>query len=680
MPRAGRRRIAQGRDGRRYATQPFRSDSGARGGPGFGTGAAPAMTDPLPPSPRHRHDIDGLRAIAIVPVVLNHLGLRGVWGGYVGVDVFFVISGFLITGNIAAGTRAGRHSIADFYRRRVLRIFPALFAMLAVIWAVALAVMLPAELARHGRAMLGATWFASNWLFNAEAGYFEPAARLKPLLHTWSLAIEEQFYILWPLLLPPLIRRAPRLVLPITALVIAGSLAVSILTTRSDPQAAYYLLPARAWELGMGAFVALLPPPALPRLLREALALCGLGAILGAVHWLTEASPFPGWLALWPCGGAALLILTGREGTWVARVLSTAPFTAIGRVSYSLYLWHWPVIVFAGIGLFLAPTPAVIVAELAVMLALAAGSTRWIERPFRHGAWPVRRVLAAGAIAMAGSSGLALTVILGQGLPGRFTPAQQAVAAYAAFDGDGAYRRGTCFAVGQRMVFAASRCLATPAPAAHPLPDLLVLGDSHAAHLWPGLARHRDRFNVLQATHTGCRPLLYPAPGDACQAMMRAMLGPWLASHRPALVLLAARWQPGDLPLLQSTLADPVVRAADPVVIGPVPQYPAGLPRLLVMADARQAPDLPARSRDPQVAETDLALRRLTARMGVRYVSMADLLCNGSTCETWAAPGVPLQFDYGHFTVAGSALAADRLLSQIAPPHQAGALAKAPSW
>lgn len=628
---------------------------------------ASAMTNPVPSSSRHRQDIDGLRAIAIVPVVLNHMGLRGVWGGYVGVDVFFVISGFLITGNIAEGARAGRHSIADFYRRRILRIFPALFAMLTVSWAVALAVMLPAELARHGRAMLGATWFASNWLFNAEAGYFEPAARLKPLLHTWSLAIEEQYYILWPLLLPPLIRRAPRAVLPITALVIAGSLTLSILGTRSDPQGAYYLLPARAWELGMGAFVALLPPPALPRLLREALAVCGLGAILGAAHWLTEASAFPGWLALWPCGGAALLILTGRQGTWVARLLSTAPFTAIGRISYSLYLWHWPVIVFAGIGLFLAPTPAVMAAELAAMLALAAGSTRWIERPFRHGSWPVRRVLTGGAIAMAGSSALALVLIISHGLPARFTPAQRAVAAWAAFDGDAAYRRGTCFAVGPRMAFAAGTCLATPTPAAHPLPDLLVLGDSHAAHLWPGLARHRDRFDVLQATHTGCRPLLYPAPGDACQALMRAMLGPWLATHRPALVLLAARWQPGDLPLLEHTLADPVVRAADPVVVGPVPQYPAGLPRLLVMADARPAPDLPARSRDPQVDETDRALRLLTARMGVRYVSMINLLCRGATCQTWAAPGVPMQFDYGHFTTAGSAVAADRLLARIAP-------------
>eukprot|EP01037_Dinobryon_pediforme_P011235 gene11235-11320_t len=657
--------------------------------PAQGTGTAPAsvtlrphsgadrhdpdMTAETIPPHRYRRDIDGLRALAIVPVVANHMGLRGLWGGYVGVDIFFVISGFLITGNIVGEARAGRHSIADFYRRRVLRIFPALFVLLAVCTLIAGVIMLPNELVRYARSLLAATVFGSNLLFFDETGYFEPAARLKPLLHTWSLAIEEQFYILWPLIIAPLARHRARWVLPLTGAVIALSLAVSIWLVGADPSAAYYLLPSRAWELGLGALVAILPPPALPRLGREVLAWAGLGAIVVAIRTFTEASPFPGALALLPCGGAALLILTGGGDTTVARLLGTAPCVAIGRISYSLYLWHWPVIVFGSIALFAPHTPAVLATEALVMAGLATASTRWVERPFRANAarWSTRAVLGAGLTSIAASAALAGLLIAARGLPARFTPAQQALAAFDAMDGDALYRRGTCFAVGARMAFDAQTCLAPDRPQADLLlpnlllPNLLLLGDSHAAQFWPGLARQRNRFNVLQATHTGCKPLLYAPSTDPCRELFRMMLGQWIRTNRSDVLLLIARWRPDDLPLLEQTLADPAVRAAHPVVVGPVPQYDSALPRLLVFASARHQPDLADRSRDHEVEVTDRAMRALARRAGVPYVSMIDLLCTAHGCQTWAAPGVPMQFDYGHFTEAGSIRATDLLLHAL---------------
>jgi hypothetical protein len=343
--------------------------------------------------------------------------------------------------------------------------------------------------------------------------------------------------------------------------------------------------------------------------------------------------------------------------------MGTAPCAAIGRISYSLYLWHWPVIVFGSIALFAPHTPAVLASEALVIAGLATASTRWVERPFRTnaGRWSARTVLGTGLAAMAASAAIAGLLIVARGLPTRFTPAQQALAAYDAMDGDALYRRGTCFAVGPRMAFAAQTCLAHD----RPLPDLLLLGDSHAAQFWPGLARQRNRFNVLQATHTGCKPLLYPPGADPCRELFRFMLGEWIRANRSDVMLLIARWRPDDLPLLEHTLADPAVRAAHPVLVGPVPQYDSALPRLLVFASVRHRPDLADLSRDREADATDRAMRALARRAGVPYVSMIDLLCTAHGCQTWAAPGVPMQFDYGHFTEAGSIRATDLLLHAL---------------
>ena len=623
----------------------------------------PAPTSTPAAHMKYRPDIDGLRSLAILPVVLNHLGVRGFWGGYVGVDIFFVISGFLITGNIAAEARSGTYTIRDFYKKRIIRIFPALFAMFAVCTVLAWFVMLPTELVRYARSLVTATFFGSNMLFYAEAGYFEQVARLKPLLHTWSLAIEEQFYILWPLVVAPIALRWPRRLPGLTLALALVSLGLSVWLVNHDPSGAYYLLPSRAWELCIGALVATLPPFRLKPWLNQTLATLALIAIAFAIHRFNEASAFPGLLALLPCLGAGVLILTGTGESWAARLLSWRPLVVIGENSYSLYLWHWPVIVFGSIGLFLPPTATVIVAELAIAFALAFLSTAWIEKPFRTRArsWSAGRVLACGSGAMVLAALVSAALIAAKGVPGRFTPAQQAVAAYEGMDGDALYRRGTCFVVGSHMGFAASSCLAHD----RTLPSLLLLGDSHAAHYWPGLARYRNRFDVLQATKAGCKPLLYPDIEDPCVQFMRKMLTEWLPAHRPDELLLGARWRAEDLPLLAQTLADPGVQAAHPVLIGPVPQYTSGLPRLLVFGAIRSNPDLAYRALDPDLVKVDRDLATLAARMHVRYVSMLGLMCNGHSCLVLARPGIPMQFDYGHFTREGSIRATDLLMNAI---------------
>lgn len=611
----------------------------------------------------YRPDIDGLRTLAILPVVLNHLGIRGFWGGYVGVDIFFVISGFLITSNIASEAKSGTYTIKSFYRKRILRIFPALFVLFAVCTALACLVMLPSELVRYARSLLAATLFGSNMQFYAEAGYFEPVARLKPLLHTWSLAIEEQFYILWPLLVAPVALRWPAR-LPLLTLVVASvSLAMSVWMVGHDPSGAYYLLPSRAWELCIGALVATLPRLRMRPWLNQTVATLALAAIVVAIHNFNETSAFPGLLALLPCLGAGALIMTGAGQSWVARLLSWRPVVYVGQISYSLYLWHWPVIVFGSIGLFLPSTATVIVAEFALSIVLAMLSTRFVEKPFRTHArhWPVNRVLTGGIFAMLITTLVATGLIWSNGVPERFSPPQLAVASYESMDGDALYRRGTCFAVGSHMAFAERTCLAHN----RPLPSLLLIGDSHAAHYWPGLARYQDRFDVLQATHTGCKPVIYLPSSDPCREFMRAMLSEWLHSNQPDLILLAARWRADDLPLLAQTLADPYVRSAHPVLVGPVPQYTSGLPRLLVFGAIRGQPNLAQQALDPDVVTVDHKLADLAKHMRVPYISMLHLMCSANGCRVWAQPGIPMQFDYGHFTREGSQRATDLMMPLI---------------
>ena len=205
---------------------------------------------------RYRPDIDGLRALAVTPVVLNHAGVPGFWGGYVGVDIFFVISGYLITKVLLNDIEAETYSIAKFYRRRILRIFPALFAVLAFTTVLAVMFMLPGELRRYASSLTGAAAFFSNIVFFLETGYFEPAARMKPLLHTWSLAIEEQFYVLWPLLVTVLATYRMTALRAAIVAVCVISFAIAVFLVEHNQSAAFYLLPSRAWELGIGGLLA----------------------------------------------------------------------------------------------------------------------------------------------------------------------------------------------------------------------------------------------------------------------------------------------------------------------------------------------------------------------------------------------------------------------------------------
>ena len=340
------------------------------------------------PSSTYRRDIDGLRSIAIVPVVLYHAAILPFRGGYVGVDVFFVISGFLITSLVSGEIDAGAFSLARFYERRIRRIIPALGVVATLAALGSILVLSPHDLFVFGDSLMSMVLFASNLFFRTALigdGYFGNGADAQALSHTWSLAVEEQFYVFFPLGLMALRRLAPRLVVPMVAAALAASFGLSLWGVSHAPSAAFYLLPFRAWELLLGAILALTPLPILNhRWLREALAALGRGLIGYAIFAFSKSTPFPGLAALAPCAGAALVIAAGRYGkTAVGQALSLRPFVFVGLISYSLYLWHWPVIVFAKayfVGQFVQSEAW---ACAAVSVALAWLSYRFVETPFR---------------------------------------------------------------------------------------------------------------------------------------------------------------------------------------------------------------------------------------------------------------------------------------------------------
>lgn len=338
----------------------------------------------------HRPEIDGLRAVAVLPVLLFHAGF-GCPGGYVGVDVFFVISGFLIGSLILREAEAGTFRITRFWERRIRRLFPALATTLAATAIAGFLVLLPAHIKTMGSALAAQPLLAANFLFWSKSGYFETASEHQPLLHTWSLAVEEQFYLFLPLILVPLLRRGRRA----TGLVVAGFIAASfawcVYSTSRFPSAAFYLLPSRTWELDLGLVLALLPRAgfASPKG-SEAASLAGLAAIVLPVFLYDSATPFPGAAALAPCLGTALILFANApEPTASGRLLARPLPVFIGKISYPLYLWHWPCLVFARYRWFDADARLVGAGALLLSFLLAWATWRWIERPVRE-----RRVLA----------------------------------------------------------------------------------------------------------------------------------------------------------------------------------------------------------------------------------------------------------------------------------------------
>lgn len=498
----------------------------------------------------YRREIDGLRALAVLAVVGFHARIPGFAGGFVGVDIFLVLSGYLIGGLILGEIDEGRFSLVGFYERRVRRILPALLAMLAVSL-LAGCILLPPDFRRFGASLVATATMLSNVLFARGGGYFHLDAEATPLLHTWSLAVEEQFYLVFPVLLLLARRRGMTVARIAMAAAALLSFAYSVWAVRAHPTLAFYSPASRAWEFLAGALLAsgLIRPP-VGRDAGDGASLTGLALLGISLLRLTSSSDFPGVNAIPVVLGTVLLLYGAQaEGARIARLLSLRPLVAIGLISYSLYLWHWPMIVFGGYYVLDEGQQSVMRIVLALLaFPVAWLSWRYVEQPFRKPRLALtRRALFIGAaLASLGLliSGAAIHGL--NGLPARFSPVVQRLV-----------DRGNrpdygCAGRPIDQLVADPGCRIGP-PAVRP--SLVVWGDSHAAMYLPTLQALARTHGVsgYGLTTFGCPPFAARnrrAPGKDglvdCRSRNARVLR-FLTEHPPRAVLLAANWEAYDV-------------------------------------------------------------------------------------------------------------------------------------
>lgn len=627
----------------------------------------------------YRREIDGLRALAVVPVILFHAGFELFGGGFVGVDVFFVISGYLITTILLAELQQGKFSIVGFYERRARRILPALFPVMLVCIPFAWLWMYPSDMKDFSQSLLAVSVFSSNILFWRESGYFDATAELKPLLHTWSLAVEEQYYVFFPLFLMFFWRFGRRLILILLAAFFVVSLSMAQWGSLAKSAASFFLLPARGWELLIGAFAAFYLSKSnrieLGRAVGEVAGWLGLVLIMYAIFAYSKETPFPGLYALVPTAGAMLIILFATQQTTIGKFLGNSAFVGIGLVSYSAYLWHQPLFAFARYGSSSEPGKQIFAALSIAAIVLAYFSWRYVESPFR-----VKGNLSRKSVFICGFAGICFFMALGvvghvtEGfknyyLAHRAEPTRRDLLSYIEYNRTeefkAGYRFGSCFYGSQFDSFGyykKSECL----DVSEGKSNYLLIGDSHAAHWSGALRKNFPHLNILQATASGCRPLISYSGEKRCTDLVRYAFNEFLVGQEIKGVILSARWQSDELDDLAKTVSYLLRYVDSVIVLGPTVEYQKALPYLLMGGESRSdvyskyvthfvVPDRKSLSDD---------MRRALSGTKADYVAVFDELCGSDECRVYDDGGKPIAWDYGHFTLAGADFVMKKLISE----------------
>lgn len=618
---------------------------------------------PLSAGHDYRPDIDGLRAIAVLMVVAFHSFPSLFRHGYIGVDVFFVISGYLITGILLKSQGADLSHLPRFYGRRVRRIFPALLVVLASTAVIGYVVLLPAEFRTLDRYMSASALFVGNVVAWLSSGYFEKATETTPLLHLWSLAIEEQFYIVWPLLLWGLGRLLTSSGLAVSLAILSSlSFAFGLALTYSNQSLAYYHPLARAWELIAGAWLASrvgssrTPAVSVPAGWIVSVSLCLLGVCGAAVG---NAGAFPGAWALVPVV-TTLALIAWAPGTWAGRHLLSHPVVVhMGRISYPLYLWHWVILAFLHIAYPSAPWTWT-VAAVALSFLLAAATYHWVEQPLQQRA--LGGVVPALALMMVMVFALSFVDeklnIVGK----QQTALQRALEKE--YDPRPAYRYRTCFLDSATQVpdDFASACVES---ARSDEPRVLLWGDSLVAQLYPGLLslQSAQTFVITQRTASSCPPSVadaYPDRGhcDAINASTRQ----WLGNFIPDIVIISGRWGDGASAKIGEVVRFLRLRGVRKIVlVGPTPDWVPDLRGLLSrmhflgdrLPEFLQPPPQTWRATRQLTEE----LRVVAASLSIDYLSLQDLLCQDNGCRIKVSEDIPdglIASDHDHLTAQAS--------------------------
>lgn len=675
---------------------------------------------------KYRPEVDGLRTIAVLPVILFHAGVAGLEGGFVGVDIFFVISGFLITTILVQDLEAGQFSIWTFYERRARRILPALFTVILACLPFAWLWMFPEQLRDFGQSVVATALFVSNILFWQESGYFSVGVDLKPLIHTWSLAIEEQYYIAFPVMLALAWRFGRKALFGMVLTIAILSLGMAQVMSQTNPEFGFYLLPTRAWELMFGslaAFWVLWRQPAPSQVLASLGALC----VLASFVLFDASTPHPSVWTLLPVVGTTLILVFARQGTVVARVLALRPLVAIGLISYSAYLWHQPLFAFARLRSIADPTLPLMLSLAVLSLVLAALTWKFVEQPFRRHKGRAPRLLPRRAPLLAASA-CALMVMIGiggmlhviNGAPWR-TPesAMRHRAARLSVNP----LRDLCHQNGrtpQELNFPPDpSCISADKPDGF---RAVIIGDSHAdAFAFPvRVALEESGWNITEFTVSSCPAVPGITKGARkCAEVYDALLN-YLKQEDFDLIVVGMRTQtiwastfdngeggrePGGVNIVETTfdaealgLSAPATRAAlagAAVQQGMLDLLALGSPVIVVHAIPEAGSDVPqmaakrafylgdgmpeittARSAYDARAKPGNDVLDAIADPNLFHVRPADIFCNDVRC-THARDGAIYYYDDDHLSLAGGELIADAISAQLPAINQAITMAKA---
>lgn len=616
----------------------------------------------------YRKEIDGLRAIAVLPVILFHAGFSIFSGGYVGVDVFFVISGYLITTILLNEFEEERFSLARFYERRARRILPALFIVMLACLPFAYMWMLPSQLKDFAQSLVAVVTFSSNILFWREDGYFAAAAELKPLLHTWSLAVEEQYYLLFPMFLMLAWQFGRKRVFWTVVVMAAVSLLMAEWGWRNNPSANFYLAQTRAWELLAGSICAFLTVGRSDKS-NNVLSAIGLAAIVVSIFAFDDNTPFPSVYALVPVVGTALIILYGRQGTWVANLLSMRVFVGIGLISYSAYLWHQPLFAFARIRSLTEPNDILMAGLAVVALILAWVTWRWVEQPFRKRSDPVlvtrRSVFVASGAVGAVFVVLGLLGNFGNGFEWRLNEMQRELYSTAV----SSPMRGRCH-YGRNSTFSAqSSCEYFGENAA----DVAIYGNSHGVELAYRVAEElqKTQRSLLHFTISGCAASFQRDAEEYCSVFYEDRLRHLLESQRVKNVILTFRsyrsfseqGNPIDAARSMVELANYLFENGKNVVlILQAPTLERHINSYLKQAFFSGEVDISARS----LAEWKEINGHVYASLqdlnpGVKIFDLADHFCVSGVCFA-VREGQAMYFDDDHMSVFGTRSVASNIV------------------
>ncbi|KOC87452.1 hypothetical protein NG42_20435 [Winslowiella iniecta] len=594
---------------------------------------------------KYRSDIDGLRAIAIIPVLLFHAGFTSFSGGYIGVDIFFVISGFLITSILLRDMSLKTYSITDFYERRIRRIFPALFAVLLFVLLVSPFALLPEEYEFLPKEIIGTLLFISNIVSWRKSGYFSTDSEERPLLHTWSLGVEEQFYIFAPIILFIILIKFKRSPGPFLIFAFICSFLLSVFLTSIKPTAAFYLLPTRAWELIAGSLLALNIFPKIEKgYIKESISLIGLICILYSVFSFGSGTVFPGYAAALPVFGS-MCIIYAAERTLTGKLLSLKPVVFIGLISYSLYLWHWPLIVFFKDWNLLGADYGRLMV-IVISLIAAYFSWRFIEKPFRNrAAFPPKKLYTASACGLSLLLLVTAMTFMMSGWPGRFS---EQTLRYVSAHEDSSPAREHCHF---------DRGVPKTSDYCHfgtGTPSVAVWGDSHGAELSKALGN--NDINVYEITYSACPPALnYQLKSRPSCMAHNDRVNEFLKNNKDInVVIMAARYQvyPNYFyDNLNKTAMGLISHGKKVIIVGPVPTPGVDVPTTL------------ARGRNPEFIFKNPAIENINKYIDPKVIRFmpSSIICKDDKCNM-LLNGKPLLFDDNHLSMSSADYMAKRLI------------------